>query len=111
MFIPDLDPDFLSIPDPRVKKAPDPGSATLTIEYLYCSNLESCFFHPRRRRNHLGNIIITHYGFHSGFSSLLNSILRHAYKESTKVPCKKYRRNMKEQKSFKFANKFSYNFF
>jgi hypothetical protein len=29
LFIPDPDPDFLSIPDPGVKKAPDPGSATL----------------------------------------------------------------------------------
>jgi hypothetical protein len=25
-FIPDSDPDFLPIPDPKVKKAPDPGS-------------------------------------------------------------------------------------
>ncbi len=29
LFIPDLDPDFLSIPDPGVKKAPDPWSRTL----------------------------------------------------------------------------------
>jgi hypothetical protein len=63
MFIPDPDLDFLSNPDPGVKKALDLGSATLIVEYLYCSNLESCFFHPRRRRNHLRNIIITHYGF------------------------------------------------
>jgi hypothetical protein len=51
---------FLPIPDPRVKKTPDPGSATLTVGYLYCSNLKSCFFHPRRRRNHLRNIINSH---------------------------------------------------
>jgi hypothetical protein len=29
--ISDLDPDFLPIPDPGVKKAPDPGSATLLL--------------------------------------------------------------------------------
>jgi hypothetical protein len=29
MFIPDQDLDFLPIPDPGVKKAPDPGFATL----------------------------------------------------------------------------------
>ncbi len=29
LFIPDQDPDFLPIPDPWAKKAPDPGSATL----------------------------------------------------------------------------------
>jgi hypothetical protein len=29
MFIPDPDLDFLPIPDPAVKKAPDPGNATL----------------------------------------------------------------------------------
>ncbi len=29
MFTPDLDLDILAIPDPGVKKAPDPGSATL----------------------------------------------------------------------------------
>jgi hypothetical protein len=28
--IPDLDPDFLAIPDPGVKKAPDPGSGSAT---------------------------------------------------------------------------------
>jgi hypothetical protein len=32
MFIPDL--VFLPIPDPGVKKAPDPGSATLDTSYL-----------------------------------------------------------------------------
>jgi hypothetical protein len=26
LFIPDLDPDFLPIPDPGVKKSPDPKS-------------------------------------------------------------------------------------
>jgi hypothetical protein len=31
MLIPDPDLDFLPIPDPRVKKAPDPGSATMTL--------------------------------------------------------------------------------
>jgi hypothetical protein len=30
MFIPDPDLDFLPIPDPEVKKAPDPGSVTLS---------------------------------------------------------------------------------
>jgi hypothetical protein len=29
MFIPDPVREFFSIPDPGVKKAPDPGSATL----------------------------------------------------------------------------------
>jgi hypothetical protein len=29
MFIPEPNLDFVSILDPRVKKAPDPGSATL----------------------------------------------------------------------------------
>jgi hypothetical protein len=29
MFIPDLDIDFLLIPDPGIKKAPDPESAKL----------------------------------------------------------------------------------
>ncbi len=35
LFIPDADPDFLPIPDPGAKKAPDPvsGSATLTRKY------------------------------------------------------------------------------
>jgi hypothetical protein len=33
MFIPDL--DFFSIPDPGVKKAADPGSATLTAVMFY----------------------------------------------------------------------------
>ncbi len=32
MFTPDL--DFLPIPDPGVKKAPDPGSATLQKYYF-----------------------------------------------------------------------------
>jgi hypothetical protein len=31
MFIPDPDHDFLPIPNPGVKKAPDPGSATLDL--------------------------------------------------------------------------------
>jgi hypothetical protein len=31
LFIPDPDPDFLPILDPEVKKAADPGSATLGI--------------------------------------------------------------------------------
>jgi hypothetical protein len=31
MFIPDLDLDFLPIPEPGVKKAPYPGSATLIV--------------------------------------------------------------------------------
>jgi hypothetical protein len=29
MFVPDTDLDFLPIADPGVKKAPDPGTATL----------------------------------------------------------------------------------
>jgi len=29
VVIPDPDPDFFTIPDPGVKKAPDPGSGTL----------------------------------------------------------------------------------
>jgi hypothetical protein len=32
MFIPDPDFDFLSIPDPGVKKAPDIGSGTITLQ-------------------------------------------------------------------------------
>ncbi len=32
MFIPDFDLDFLPIPDPRVKKAPDPGSGSATLD-------------------------------------------------------------------------------
>jgi hypothetical protein len=31
LFIPDPDPDFLTIPDPGVKKAPDPGSGSATL--------------------------------------------------------------------------------
>ncbi len=31
MFIPNPDFDFLPIPHPRVKKAPDPGSETATL--------------------------------------------------------------------------------
>ncbi len=31
--IPDLDPDFLSIPDPGVKKAPDPATLNLTLVF------------------------------------------------------------------------------
>ncbi len=30
LFIPDPDPDFLPITDPGIKKAADPGSATLS---------------------------------------------------------------------------------
>jgi hypothetical protein len=46
MFIPDPDPDIFpsriqgskkhQMPDPGVKKAPDPGSATLFIIFRYC---------------------------------------------------------------------------
>ncbi len=32
MFIPDPDADFLSIPDPRVKKAPNPGYGYATLK-------------------------------------------------------------------------------
>jgi hypothetical protein len=37
LFIPDPDPDFLLIPDPGVKKPPDPrsGSATLVLIFSY----------------------------------------------------------------------------
>jgi hypothetical protein len=31
LFIPDQDHDFLPIPDPGVKKAPDPGSGPATL--------------------------------------------------------------------------------
>jgi hypothetical protein len=31
LFIPDPDPDFLHIPVPGVKKAPDPGSGSATL--------------------------------------------------------------------------------
>ncbi len=34
--IPDPDADFLLIPDPGVKKAPDPGSATLLTTAWIC---------------------------------------------------------------------------
>ena len=37
MFMPDPDLDFLPIPDPRVKKAPDPGCATLRKTERMCS--------------------------------------------------------------------------
>jgi hypothetical protein len=32
LFISDLDPDFLPIQDPRVKKVPDPGSGSATLQ-------------------------------------------------------------------------------
>jgi hypothetical protein len=32
MFIPDPDLDFLPIPDPVVKKPPDPGSGAATLD-------------------------------------------------------------------------------
>jgi hypothetical protein len=40
LFIPDLDPDFLPIPDhripdPGVNKAPDPGSGSATLEFHF----------------------------------------------------------------------------
>jgi hypothetical protein len=34
MFIPDPDPDFLTIPDPGVHKAPDPGYGSATMENI-----------------------------------------------------------------------------
>jgi hypothetical protein len=34
IFIPDLDLDFVPNPDPGIKKAPDPGSATATLRML-----------------------------------------------------------------------------
>ncbi len=42
LFIPDPDPDFLPIPDPGVKKALDPGSATMQFRHL--SVLDWVFF-------------------------------------------------------------------
>ncbi len=39
MFIPDLDPDFLPIPDLGVKKAPDAGSGSATL--LFSTNFTS----------------------------------------------------------------------
>ncbi len=35
---PDLDPDFVPIPDPGIKKAQDPGSATLVETYVNISS-------------------------------------------------------------------------
>jgi hypothetical protein len=35
--MPDPDPDFFSIPDSGVQKAPDPGSATLSGRNIYGS--------------------------------------------------------------------------
>ncbi len=45
MFIPDPDLDFLPIPDPGVKKAPDSGSATLLLHtgtFLLLQEVSSC---------------------------------------------------------------------
>jgi hypothetical protein len=33
------DPDFLPIPDPRVKKAPDPGSGSATLIFIAYNNM------------------------------------------------------------------------
>jgi hypothetical protein len=38
MFISDPELDFLPIPDPGVKRAPNPGSATLAIEVFFIKN-------------------------------------------------------------------------
>jgi hypothetical protein len=44
LFIPDSDPDFLPIPDPRVTKAPDPGSGSATsIWSLINRSVSQCF--------------------------------------------------------------------
>jgi hypothetical protein len=36
MFIPDPDLDFLHIPDPGVKKVPDPGSGSAALLEVNC---------------------------------------------------------------------------
>ncbi len=43
MFIPDPDPDFLPIPDPRVKKASDRRSGSATLENLLWNNPDFLF--------------------------------------------------------------------
>jgi hypothetical protein len=57
MFIPDPDLDFLTIPDPGIKKAMDPGSGSATLlnrmvcfEVEYISVLVSCLPIWRARR-------------------------------------------------------------
>jgi hypothetical protein len=35
LFIPDPDPNFLPIPDQGVKKAPNPGSGSATLNFYY----------------------------------------------------------------------------
>jgi hypothetical protein len=45
LFIPDPDPDFLPIPDLGVKKAPDPGSATLKVLYCNCNIPSENLYH------------------------------------------------------------------
>jgi hypothetical protein len=47
--IPDRDLDFLPIPDPEVKKAPDPGSGSATLLF---SDVTTLYFilKPMRRR-------------------------------------------------------------
>jgi hypothetical protein len=45
MFIPDQDLDFLPSPDPGVKKAPDPRSATMTIIEENGNDLLPCLSH------------------------------------------------------------------
>ncbi len=41
MFISDPDLDFLPIPDPGVKKAPDPGSGSPTLFFSGTQNLQA----------------------------------------------------------------------
>jgi hypothetical protein len=47
MFIPDL--DLLPIPDPEVKKAPDPGSGSATL-ITSGSPSEKCFIYKKRNK-------------------------------------------------------------
>jgi hypothetical protein len=47
LFIPDPEPDFLLVPDPKipdpgVKKAPDPGSATLLVYSFFVCCMYVC---------------------------------------------------------------------
>ncbi len=46
-WIPDPDADFLPsrIPDPGVKKAPNPGSGSATLQQFFCCIFSSMFGH------------------------------------------------------------------
>jgi hypothetical protein len=60
MYIPDSNLDFLHIPDPGVKKAPDPGSGSATLELTW-SNQCSIITRPdqREEREHMSKVVIT----------------------------------------------------